>query len=424
MVKFKSMTFRFLTSGESHGPELNIIVEGIPSNLIILDEDINIDLKRRQGGYGRGGRMKIETDKVIFTGGIRHGRSFGGAPVAMKLINKDHQKWLNVMSAAPVDQNDPKIKEELDAKYISKVRPGHADFAGALKYDAPDVRDILERSSARETTSRVAVGGVCKKLLSEFGIEIFSHVLQIGSKKVEAKTKWWLDKDGQPLKPNSKEYIKRKEQIEDSELRIFDESGNMDDEFKTYVDATRKQGDTLGGLIEVFALGVPVGLGSHVQWDRRLDGIIAQAMMSTHTVKSVEIGAGVDSYTLPGSQVHDQIYVNKAASADELQYKRNTNLLGGTEGGMSNGMPITCRVGVKPIPTLISKLDSIDLDTKEAAKSHFERSDICVVPAAGVVLEAMMAIALTGPFLEKFGGDSIEETKRNFKAYQEYIATK
>ncbi len=424
MVKFKSMAFRFLTSGESHGPELNIIVEGIPSNLSILDEDINTDLKRRQGGYGRGGRMKIETDKVIFTGGIRHGRSFGGAPIAMKLINKDHQKWLNVMSAAPVDENDPKIKEELDAKYISKVRPGHADFAGALKYDAPDVRDILERSSARETTSRVAVGGVCKKLLSEFGIEIFSHVLQIGSKKVEAKTKWWLDKDGQPLKPNSKEYIQRKEQIENSELRIFDESGNMDDEFKTYVDATRKQGDTLGGLIEVFALGVPVGLGSHVQWDRRLDGIIAQAMMSTHTVKSVEIGAGVDSYTLPGSQVHDQIYVNKAASADELQYKRNTNLLGGTEGGMSNGMPITCRVGVKPIPTLISKLDSIDLDTKEAAKSHFERSDICVVPAAGVVLEAMMAIALTGPFLEKFGGDSIEETKRNFKAYQEYIATK
>lgn len=417
------MTFRFLTSGESHGPELNIIVEGIPSNLKILDEDINIDLKRRQGGYGRGGRMKIEKDKVFFTGGIRHGRSFGGAPIAMKLINKDHQKWLNVMSAAPVDEKDPKVKEELDAKYISKVRPGHADFAGTLKYDAPDVRDILERSSARETTSRVAVGAVCKKLLAEFGIEIFSHVLQIGNKKVEAQSKWWLDSKGQAFDPQDKEYIKRKEQIENSELRIFDESGKMDDEFKAYVDETRKQGDTLGGLVEVYALGVPVGLGSHVQWDRRLDGIIAQAMMGTHTVKSVEIGAGEDSYTLPGSKVHDQIYVDKD-SKGALNYKRNTNLLGGTEGGMSNGMPITCRVGVKPIPTLISKLDSVDLDTKEAAKSHFERSDICVVPAAGVVLEAMMAIALTGPFLEKFGGDSIEETKRNFNSYQEYIASK
>ncbi len=417
------MTFRFLTSGESHGPELNIIVEGIPANLNILDEDINIDLKRRQGGYGRGGRMKIETDRVFFTGGIRHGRSFGGAPIAMKLINKDHQKWLNVMSAAPVDETNSQIKKELDEKYISKVRPGHADFAGTLKYDAPDVRDILERSSARETTSRVAVGAVCKKLLAEFGIEIFSHVLQIGHKKVDSKTKWWLTEDGQALDPKSKEYLEKKEQIENSELRIYDESGLIDEEFKTYVDETRKQGDTLGGLIEVFAIGIPIGLGSHVQWDRRLDGIIAQAMMSTHTVKSVEIGAGEASYTLPGSKVHDQIYVDKD-SKGALNYKRKTNLLGGTEGGMSNGMPITCRVGVKPIPTLISKLDSIDLDTKEAAKSHFERSDICVVPAAGVVLEAMIAIALTGPFLEKFGGDSIEETKRNFNAYQEYIATK
>ena len=408
------MPFRFLTSGESHGPELNIIVEGIPANLDLLDEDINIDLKRRQGGYGRGGRMKIEKDKVIFTGGVRHGRTFGGAPVAMKLVNRDHEKWLNVMSAAPVNADDPEIKAQLDEKYISKVRPGHADFAGALKYDAPDVRDILERSSARETTSRVAAGAVCKKLLSEFGIEIFSHVLQIGNKKVEHKETWWLD---------SAKYQERKAKVESSELRIYDETGSMDDEFKAYIDATRKQGDTLGGLLEVFVTGLPVGLGSHVQWDRRLDGIIAQAMMSTHTVKSVEIGAGEDSYTLPGSKVHDQIYVDKD-SKDALNYKRNTNSLGGTEGGMSNGMPITCRVGVKPIPTLISKLDSVDLDTKEAAKSHFERSDICVVPAAGVVLEAMMAIALTGPFLEKFGGDSIEETKRNFNNYQDYIATR
>lgn len=409
------MSFRFLTSGESHGPELNIIVEGIPANLALLANDIDIDLKRRQGGYGRGGRMKIEKDKVIFTGGVRHGRTFGGAPIAMKLINKDHQKWLNVMSAHPVDCEDPLVKQELDEKYISKVRPGHADFAGALKYNAPDVRDILERSSARETTSRVAVGAVCKKFLSEFGIEIFSHVLQIGKMQVPQETTWWLD---------SENYQSNKEAVENSELRIFDPSQKLETELKAYIDETRKQGDTLGGLLEVFATGVPVGLGSHVQWDRRLDGLIAQAMMSTHTVKSVEIGAGEKTYVLQGSQVHDQIYVDVNSADADMRYMRNTNNLGGIEGGMSNAMPITCRVGVKPIPTLISKLDSVDLDTKDQAKSHFERSDICVVPAAGVVLEAMLAIALTTAFLDKFAGDSIEETKRNFSSYQDYIKTK
>lgn len=409
--------FRFLTSGESHGPELNIIVEGIPANLDLLEEDINTDLRRRQGGYGRGGRMKIEKDKVIFTGGVRHGRTFGGAPVAMKLINKDHQKWLNVMSAAPVDENDPEVKKQLDEKYISKVRPGHADFAGAIKYDAPDVRDILERSSARETTSRVAVGGLCKKFLAQFGIEVFSHVLRIGEMTIPEENKaWWLDLD-------EAEYQKRKEIIESSELRIYDPSGKEDQKYKDYIDSIRKKGDTVGGLLEIFVKGAPVGLGSHAQWDRRLDGLIAQAMMSTHTVKSVEIGIGDEVAEILGSQVHDQIYRDESSS-DELKYTRQSNKLGGTEGGMTNGMPITCRVGVKPIPTLISKLDSVDLDTKGNAESHFERSDICVVPAAGVVLEAMMAIVITQAFLEKFGGDSMAEIKRNYNNYQDYVRTK
>jgi len=405
---------RFLTSGESHGPELNIILEGIPANLGLLAEDVDLDLKRRQAGYGRGGRMKIETDKVIFTGGVRHGRTFGGAPIAMKLINKDHEKWLNVMSSKPVDTSDPEVQKQLEDKFISRVRPGHADFAGALKYHAEDVRDILERSSARETTSRVAVGAVCKKFLQEFGIEIYSHVLRIG--ELESATNnqnWWSDLD-------QDEYSKRKQLIENSELRIYDPSGLEDQKFKDYIDSIRKKGDTVGGLLEVFALGVPVGLGSHVQWDRRLDGLIAQALMSIHTVKSVEIGIGDQVSELLGSQVHDQIFLNQDSSDNsDLRYTRKTNNSGGIEGGMSNGMPITCRVGVKPIPTLVSKLASVDLSTKTESESHFERSDVCVVPAAGVVLEAMLAFVIAKVFLEKFGGDSMQEISRNYKAYLE-----
>jgi chorismate synthase len=405
---------RFLTSGESHGPELNIILEGIPANLGLLAEDVDLDLKRRQAGYGRGGRMKIETDKVIFTGGVRHGRTFGGAPIAMKLINKDHEKWLNVMSSKPVDTSDPEVQKQLEDKFISRVRPGHADFAGALKYHAEDVRDILERSSARETTSRVAVGAVCKKFLQEFGIEIYSHVLRIG--ELESATNnqnWWSDLE-------QDEYSKRKQLIENSELRIYDPSGLEDQKFKDYIDSIRKKGDTVGGLLEVFALGVPVGLGSHVQWDRRLDGLIAQALMSIHTVKSVEIGIGDQVSELLGSQVHDQIFLNQDSSDNsDLRYTRKTNNSGGIEGGMSNGMPITCRVGVKPIPTLVSKLASVDLSTKTESESHFERSDVCVVPAAGVVLEAMLAFVIAKVFLEKFGGDSMQEISRNYKAYLE-----
>jgi chorismate synthase len=417
------MALRFLTAGESHGPELNIIVEGIPANMPLVAEDINLDLKRRQGGYGRGGRMKIEKDQVIFTAGVRHGRTFGGAPIAMRIINKDHEKWLHTMNASTVDLDDPVIAKELADKFISKVRPGHADFAGALKYNANDVRDILERSSARETTSRVAAGALCKKFLQYFNIEIFSHVLRIGTVDV-VDAAWWQGLDWTDL---DSEYYKRKARVEASELRIFDDKVSQD--MKAHIDAIRKAGDTIGGLIEVFALGLPVGLGSHVQWDRRIDGLIAQAMMSTHTVKSVEIGLGERVSQRSGSQVQDQIYLStnidsafnpktqKQTASSFQRYARLTNNLGGIEGGMTNGLPISCRVAVKPIPTLVSKLDSIDLQTKAESESHFERSDVCVVPAAGVVLEAMLAIVLADCFLEKFGGDSMEEISDNYQAY-------
>lgn len=415
------MVFRFFSAGESHGPELNIFLEGIPSNLSLLAEDINQDLKRRQSGYGRGGRMKIETDKVIFTAGVRHGRTFGGAPIGMKILNRDHEKWLSVMSSAPVDENDPEIKAQLAEKFISKVRPGHADLAGALKYNARDVRDILERSSARETTSRVAAGAVCKKFLACFGIEIFSYVLRIGEIEINPR----LD----PSQFSDEKFKVFKEKVEASEFRIYDDKGSMEIELKNYVDKIRKAGDTLGGTLEVFARGVPLGLGSHVQWDRRLDGKMAQALMSVHTVKAVEFGIGHEVGIIPGSQVQDQIYLKEdigdssglVSSLNPLRYSRSSNKLGGFEAGMTNGEPIVSRVSVKPIPTLISKLDSVDLETKDAAKSHFERSDICVVPAAGVVLEAMMAICLSEAFLEKFGGDSMEEILTNFENYSKLV---
>lgn len=451
---------RFTSSGESHGPELNIIVEGVPANMPLQAEDINYDLKRRQGGYGRGGRMKIETDKVTFTGGLRHGRTFGGAPVAMKLINKDHQKWLNVMNPAQVDADDSDVNNQLEEKFISKVRPGHADLAGSFKYSSRDVRDILERSSARETTSRVAAGAVCKKLLSFLGINVFSHVLRVGEVSVEAElNKVLSNRTNGDFAALDKDF---QATVDNSELRIYDRTKDqgLTQKIKDHIDEIRKRGDSLGGLIEVYATGVPIGLGSHVQWDQRLDAKIAQALMSVHTIKSVEIGMGRDVAISPGSQVHDQIYLkdsfdhneslNKLKSLNELldeailmnhynegfnkikpfainaddfyRYSRQTNNLGGFEGGMTNGEPIVCRAALKPIPTLVSKLNSIDLSSQGSSKSHFERSDVCVVPAGGVVLEAMLAVAITEACLAKFGGDSIEDLMSNYLAYLKKIS--
>lgn len=395
------MTLRFLTSGESHGPELNIIVDGIPSGLELNPDDINKDLKRRQGGYGRGGRMKIEKDSVIFTGGVRHGFTLGGT-ISARIINNDFKNWDTVMSPEQVDMNDPSVREKVESKFVSKARPGHADLTGAIKYNHEDIRNVLERSSARETTGRVVAGGIFKKFLQVLNVEIYSYVIRIGKVTVDLNM---LENDYKAL------YLK----AEESEVRCPDKKAAS--EMKKAIDEARAKGDTVGGLTQVIALGVPPGLGSYTQFDKRLNGQIAGALMSVHTVKSVEIGLGKKVSELYGSEVHDQIYINPKWNNNSLRYKRKTNNAGGIEGGMSNGEPIVCTVATKPIPTLIKPLDSVDIKTKSNTQAHFERSDICVVPAAGVVLEAMLAYVLARAALEKFGGDSISEFKRNYENY-------
>ena len=395
------MPVRFLTAGESHGPELNIIIDGIPAGLDLIPEDINIDLKRRQGGYGRGGRMKIEKDQAIFTGGIRLGKTLG-SPIAVRIINNDYKSWDIPMSPLPLDLSDPVIKEKIKSKYISKVRPGHADLTGALKYYQDDVRNVLERSSARETTSRVVAGAICKKLLSKFNISVISYVVRIGSASVDINSLGIAYKEL---------YLK----AEKSEVRCPNKT--VSENMKKAIDKARVQGDTLGGLTQVIACNVPPGLGSFTHWDKRLNGRIAGALMSVHTVKSVEFGIGKKVSELYGSEVHDEIFVASNWHGNSLRYKRKTNNAGGIEGGMSNGQPIICMVATKPIPTLIKPLNSIDLKSKSNTKAHFERSDICVVPAAGVVLEAMLSFILADAFLEKFGSDSISELSDNFNKY-------
>ena len=359
--------FRFLTSGESHGMCLNAIIEGLPSNLFIDTEFVNSELARRQQGYGRGGRMQIETDKAMIKSGVRFGKTTG-APVCLEIENKDWKNWQIPMSVEPQDLSDPDILEAVNAKKITRVRPGHADFAGAIKYNHNDIRNVLERSSARETATRVVVGAVAKCLLKEFGITASSRVLQIGT--------------------------------------AFDE-----DAMKKQIDEAKENGDTLGGKIEISFKNLPVGLGSFVSWDRRLDGRLAQALMSIPAVKAVEIGAGTKAAELNGSNMHDEIFYDQEAK----KYYRKTNNAGGIEGGMTNGEDIVLTITMKAIPTMKKPLQSVDIDTKEAISAHFERSDTCAVEACAVVGEAMAAIVLADAFLEKFGGDSIEEIRKNYE---------
>lgn len=359
--------FRFLTSGESHGMCLNAIIEGLPSNLFIDTEFVNSELARRQQGYGRGGRMQIETDKAMIKSGVRFGKTTG-APVCLEIENKDWKNWQIPMSVEPQDLSDPDILEAVNAKKITRVRPGHADFAGAIKYNHNDIRNVLERSSARETATRVAVGAVAKCLLKEFGITASSRVLQIGT--------------------------------------AFDE-----DAMKKQIDEAKENGDTLGGKIEISFKNLPAGLGSFVNWDRRLDGRLAQALMSIPAVKAVEIGAGTKAAELNGSNMHDEIFYD----SESKKYYRKTNNAGGIEGGMTNGEDIVLTITMKAIPTMKKPLQSVDIDTKEAISAHFERSDTCAVEACAVVGEAMAAIVLADAFLEKFGGDSIEEIRKNYE---------
>lgn len=373
---------RWSTSGESHGPELVAILEGIPAGLPLLGTDVDGDLARRQRGYGRGGRMKIETDRAQLVAGVRGGETLG-SPIALVIANRDHANWAGRMGPDPF----PAPPEAL-----TRPRPGHADLAGGLKYDRHDLRDILERASARETASRVAVGAVCRKLLAQLGIDVFAHVVAIGPVSV-TPSELPLDE----LRARSRA----------SDLACADPVAEL--AMRAAILETAHAGDTLGGTFEVVATGVPPGLGSHVQWDRKLDGVLAQALMCIHAIKAVEIGIGFEVSRRRGSEVHDAIGYDAATRA----FTRPTNRAGGLEGGITNGMPVVCRAAMKPIATLKRALPSVDVVTKEPFAAAFERSDVCAVAAASVVGEAMVAITLATALLEKTGGDSLGEVRRN-----------
>lgn len=368
---------RFLTAGESHGPGLTVILEGIPHGAPVRKNEIDAQLRRRQQGYGRGGRMKLETDAAELTGGVRHGRAMGG-PIALYIRNKDYENWRAVMDPNSEPPEPPQ-------KAITHPRPGHADLAGALKFATLDARDVLERASARETTARVAAGAIARQLLAAaVGIELRSGVVALGAVRAETPPSW--DALGK---------------CDDSPFRT--PFKKLEPAMKSAVDGARIAGDTLGGVIHLEARGLPPGLGSHVQWDRKLDGRIAQALMSIHAVKAVEIGEGVAAAGQPGSAVHDEI----GYDAKARRFTRPSNRAGGIEGGISNGEPVICRIYLKPIPTLMRPLMSVDFVTRRTVDAQKERSDTCVVPAAGVIAEAMLALVLAHALLEKFGGDSL-----------------
>lgn len=383
---------RFITAGESHGPELTAIIEGLPAGLPLSSEEINRELARRQGGYGRGGRMKIEKDQVRITSGIRHGKTLG-SPVTLIVENKDWKNWTSVMSVEPVPEKKKKIRR------VSKPRPGHADLVGGMKYQHDDLRNVLERSSARETTMRVAIGAVAKKLLAELDIQVAGHVAVLGG--IEATI------------PENLTIREIQERSEQSAVRVLDPS--VEEKMKELIDQTKKNGDTIGGVVEVLVGGVPAGLGSYVQWDRKLDAKIAQAVVSINAFKGAEFGIGFEMAQRPGSQVMDEIVWDESTG-----YTRTSNNLGGFEGGMTNGMPIIVRGVMKPIPTLYKPLQSVNIDTKEPYKASVERSDSTAVPAASVVCEAVVATEVAKAMLEKFDSDSFEQMKEAVKRYRLY----
>lgn len=385
--------FRFTSAGESHGRALVAIVEGLPAGMPVSIESINHELKRRQWGYGRGGRMKIEQDQVEILSGVRHGLTLG-SPLALTIENKDWANWTEVMSVEEL------IVEPAKARELKRPRPGHADLPGGQKYDARDLRNVLERASARETAARVACGALAKQLLLSFGVEILSHVIQLGGIPE------------QPLELNWDEIARI---AEDAPLRCAD--GDAEKHMMELIDQTRAAGDTVGGTFEVVARGLMPGLGSHTAWDLKLDGKLAQAVMSIPAVKAVAIGAGLEASNLPGSEVHDEIAYN----SETREFIRETNRAGGLEGGITNGEELRIRGHLKPLSTLRRPLHSVDIDTKEEQPAGFERSDITAVPAAGVIGEAMVALILAGAMREKFGGDSLGEMKRNFEGYREQL---
>jgi|SRR5579875_240764 chorismate synthase len=383
---------RFLTAGESHGPQLVAVVEGMPAGFQIDPAKINHDLARRQKGYGRGGRMAIERDEVRIVSGVRFGQSMG-SPITMVIENLDYKNWGKRMSIDPRDRGE--------ARPVTRPRPGHADLAGVLKYNLGDIRDVLERASARETTARVAVGGLARQILEPFGIDVLGYVVSIGS--VRAKTP-------EGIAPQELRRI-----TEQSQVRVADAAAEC--AIIEEIDACKQTGDTLGGVVEVTANGLPVGLGSYVQWDRKLDARLAFALLSLQAAKGVEFGMGFEAAAVRGSQLHDEIGYDAATR----HFTRLSNNSGGTEGGMSTGEPLRVRVAFKPLSTLMQPLHSVDIKTKAEAVGAIERSDVCAIPAAAVIAEAVVAYELANSFLEKFGGDSLVEIRRNYQGYLEQV---
>ncbi|HEY6220509.1 MAG TPA: chorismate synthase [Gemmatimonadaceae bacterium] len=401
------LTLRITTAGESHGPSLISVLEGLPAGVPVDAAFINRELERRQQGYGRGRRMQIEKDAAEILSGVRGGQSIG-SPIAMLIQNRDWKNWQEIMDPALRDgeRSTPRGAAPARKRVVTRVRPGHADFSGMLKYDRADGRDILERASARETTARVASAAICKRFLQEFGIRIGSHVIHLGG----------FDAARPATMPEDINAV-----ADESPVRMLDRS--IESKVIERIDAVKREGNTLGGICEVVCDGAPVGIGSHVSWERKLDGRIAQAMMSIPAVKAVEIGLGFEGSRKLGSEVHDEIDP-RPGSPLTGHVKRRTNRAGGLEGGMTNGEPIVVKVGMKPISTLMSPLATVDLATGESAEAVAERSDVTAVPAMGVIAEAMLAFVVADAMLEKFGGDSLTDTLRGYSAYIGRIAAR
>lgn len=417
------MPLRFTTAGESHGQALVSILEGMPAGLPLLADDVNAELARRQQGYGRGRRMQIEKDTVEFLSGVRAGETLG-SPIAMIIRNRDWKNWVEIMDPAPnaaeladgavavarADDDPPPViraaRRAPRKRAVTRVRPGHADLTGILKYDREDARDILERASARETTARVAAAAVCKRFLTEFDVRIGSHLVHLGGIDASRPTEMPEDLNAA---------------ADTSPLRTLD--ANAEQRMVAYIDEIKRAGNTLGGVCEVVVDGLPVGLGSHVSWDRKLDGRIGAAIMSIPAVKGVEIGMGFQAARVTGAEVHDEIEM-MPGSTRTGNVRRKTNRAGGLEGGMTTGEPLVVRVAMKPISTLMRPLGTVDVATGEAAAAVAERSDVTAVPAMGVIAEAMLALVLADAFLEKFGGDSLGETQRNYGAYLSHVAAR
>ncbi|MDA0737951.1 MAG: chorismate synthase [Nitrospirae bacterium] len=381
---------RYLNAGESHGQCLMAVLEGVPAGLPVTAEEVNNDLARRQGGYGRGGRMRIEKDQIEFTCGVRKGMTLGN-PLGLLIRNKDWENWKDIMAVEPGPPSTERV--------VTRPRPGHADLVGAIKYGHRDIRNVLEKASARETAIRVAVGAVGKALLGQFGMKVVSYTMEIGS----------------VVAPSPDDPLEAYAKAEESQVRCWDQEAG--EKMIEEIRSAKHKGDSLGGVFEVVVTNPPIGLGSYTQWDRRLSARLAMAAMSIQAMKGVEIGMGFESARRFGSEVHDDIYPDESGTG----FMRKTNNAGGLEGGITNGQPIVIRVAMKPIATLYRPKNSVDIQTKQPFEATVERSDICTVPAAGVVGEAVIAYEMANAMMEKFGGDTLDEMKRNFDAYQAYV---